>query len=357
MNIKKLAAIVLTFILCFGVLTVAFADESAEVPEGYTPIYTAEDLYNIRNDLAGKYVFMNHIDLSKYTKWNEIGDYDSPFTGEIDGNGYSIIGLKTSESLLGWIENASVNNLEITDCEIIQPEETAGTSSLSGAFASSAKNSFFNNCSVSGIIKPYVRAGLIALISSCNSGGFVGKTDNCSFVNCYNNADISFTYDKISSAKIGGLAGESSGTIFECCYNTGSIASMCSNEYSPESKNVYIGGLVGNAEETTSFNYCYYKDNLTYAVGESQKNPVGTKSLTDSEMKNQNSYVGFDFEEIWEMAKNGYPVLQNQSILPETSTTEPSDDECPLANLWIVKAICWLLDKICDVANSLIKMF
>lgn len=66
MTIQKASSIILTFILCFGVLTIAFADETAEVPEGYTPIYTTEDLFNIRNDLAGKYILMDDIDLSVY---------------------------------------------------------------------------------------------------------------------------------------------------------------------------------------------------------------------------------------------------------------------------------------------------
>ena len=33
------------------------------VPEGYTPIYTIDDLYAVRNDLSGNYILMNDIDL------------------------------------------------------------------------------------------------------------------------------------------------------------------------------------------------------------------------------------------------------------------------------------------------------
>lgn len=338
MKIIKFLSIILTSIMSFGIYSIAFATEN--ISEGCTPIYTAEDLNNIRNDLDGKYILMNHINLSEYTEWNEIGDYGSPFTGEINGDGYSIIGLKTSGSLLGWIENATVKNLGIVDCEIIQPKENADTSSLSGAIANNAKNSTFNNCYVSGIIQPCVRAGLVTLISSCNAGGLVGKADNCSFVNCYNNADINFTYDKISLAKIGGLVGESSGTTFECCYNTGSIVSMCTNEYSPESKNVYIGGLVGNAEETTSFKYCYYKNNLTYAVGKSQENPVGTKSLTDLEIKNQNSYVGFEFENIWTMATD-YPVLKTSKVFIKNEIKMNYKDCCSVFENRKTEIISW----------------
>lgn len=41
-------------------------DDSA-IPEGYTPIYDAADLYAIRNDLEGKYIMMADIDLSEAT--------------------------------------------------------------------------------------------------------------------------------------------------------------------------------------------------------------------------------------------------------------------------------------------------
>ena len=41
-------------------------DESA-IPEGYTPIYDAADLYAIRNNLEGNYIMMADIDLSEAT--------------------------------------------------------------------------------------------------------------------------------------------------------------------------------------------------------------------------------------------------------------------------------------------------
>ena len=121
MKAKKLTAIILTFILCFGVLTLAFADEPADVPEGYTPIYTAEDLYNIRNDLDGKYILMNDIDLSVYENWEPIGSFKTSFTGEFDGNGYSVSNLNINKSyndsntayfgLFGCVQDCTIKNI------------------------------------------------------------------------------------------------------------------------------------------------------------------------------------------------------------------------------------------------------
>jgi len=44
------------------------------VPDGYVGIYTAQDLDNMRNNLTGKYVLMNDIDLADWGNWEPIGD-------------------------------------------------------------------------------------------------------------------------------------------------------------------------------------------------------------------------------------------------------------------------------------------
>ena len=126
---KKLLAILLTFALCFGILSVALAAEDeaiTTVPDGYIGIYTAEDLDNIRNNLSGKYILMNNIDLSSYDNWNPIGTSETPFTGELDGNGYAVENMTiTAEQqealnagLFGYIKNAIVKNLTIDNGKI-----------------------------------------------------------------------------------------------------------------------------------------------------------------------------------------------------------------------------------------------
>ena len=73
--------------------------EDEAIAQGYTVIKTAQDLDNIRNDLDGKYILMNDIDLSSYSNWDPIGEVDvdtgtgQGFTGVLDGNGYTISNL------------------------------------------------------------------------------------------------------------------------------------------------------------------------------------------------------------------------------------------------------------------------
>ena len=90
-----------------------------------TPIYTAEEFYNIRNNLSGYYVLMSDIDLSGYEAWQPIGyaenseaglTYANAFKGYVDGNGHTVKGLtidvaRTDHStvgLFGAIDNAAV---------------------------------------------------------------------------------------------------------------------------------------------------------------------------------------------------------------------------------------------------------
>ena len=101
-----------------------------------TPISTAEEFYNIRNDLSGHYILMNDIDLSAYPEWQPIGyadnsasglTYDHAFKGYLDGNGFKITGLNIDVSkteyitvgLFGAIDNAAeIRNLTLENYEI-----------------------------------------------------------------------------------------------------------------------------------------------------------------------------------------------------------------------------------------------
>lgn len=60
------------------------------IPDDYIKIYTASDLDDMRNDMWGKYILMNDIDLQNFS-WVPF-----EFRGVLDGNGYSIKRLTLS---------------------------------------------------------------------------------------------------------------------------------------------------------------------------------------------------------------------------------------------------------------------
>ncbi len=64
------------------------------VPEGWVGVYTVEDLDNIRNDLDGKYILMNDLTFADgAAPFTPIGSRETPFVGQLDGNGHVIRGL------------------------------------------------------------------------------------------------------------------------------------------------------------------------------------------------------------------------------------------------------------------------
>ena len=89
--------------MVFSVIPVAKNNQvyaqTATVPEGYKGIYTLMNLYAIRNDLDGKYILMNDIDMTEATAkggnldcgngWASIQNFE----GEFNGNGHRIIGM------------------------------------------------------------------------------------------------------------------------------------------------------------------------------------------------------------------------------------------------------------------------
>lgn len=87
---------------------------------GYTFIRTAEEFNDIRNNLSGKYVLLNNIDLSSYSEWAPIGETkESAFTGILDGNGNTVSGLNITKctngvaGLFGY-NKGTVRNLNVS---------------------------------------------------------------------------------------------------------------------------------------------------------------------------------------------------------------------------------------------------
>lgn len=279
-------------------------DESA-IPEGYTPIYDAADLYAIRNDLEGKYIMMADIDLSEATApggeldtgngWNPIQN----FNGTLDGNGHYIKGLtiygkpkKYDVGLFGSINSSSAEpkicNLGMVDVNINIVRDSSGYSedsySTAALLADGSWYTKIENCFVTGQI-------------SSNVGEISGIcTSDCAVENVYNLAEISYTSDTDSVRTVGIVNTYNSRA--KCTYNRGEINSGDGN-----SKNGYpIGG--GRSG--------YYEYNY-YLQGNSADANNATP-LTETQMKNSKFYTGFDFENTWFIDPySNYPYPQLRS--------------------------------------------
>lgn len=305
----------------------------------FVPIYTIADLYNIRDDLTANYILMNDIDLTEATTkggdwdydgrgWNPIGSDNiyagNGFTGEFDGNGYGIIGMRISvyaSNLPSGTQNTLyaglfakttgyIHDLKMENVNIYVYNNNAYDKWYVGAI-SGYNTGNVSECSSSGKIEAPYFDDYIGGIVGCNKGniiecfnisevvegkyaGGIAGMNSGSITNSYNAGIItSNSDDSYHTQSAGGIAGCNSGTI-ENCYNSGSIK----GRYDKHAITYNKSGTVNN---------CYYLVNS----GTGGTNCV---SLSESQMKATASFRGFDFDNVWvlnEFANHPYPQLKN----------------------------------------------
>ncbi len=398
-TMKKLLSVLLVFAVLFGLGVTVTAQSETEIPEGYTPVYTAEDLNNIRNNLSGKYILMNDIDLSVYENWEPIGTQEAPFTGELDGSDNIISNLTINKEynendtmywgLFGYIKGGadlspSVKSIRIVKVSVaIEYEGEGGSELYCGVISGYCDTALIENCAISGGIK-------IAGFSNIYFGGIAGEIYYGEATRCVNHADIHIALNRESKKiNVGGVTGSlPQSEISESC-NFGNIYS----EGTDVRGNCVakIGGVVGNGTESKNITDCFnrgditvdfssdrtyiggisgeaYKSSCLYNIGEISccdgfygyvgailgtlfSNPLAVgepaeiscsyynniiqpvengnnrydyltedtkyniNCLSEDKFRNQESFIGFDFEAVWSMEENGYPVLQNQPMI------------------------------------------
>ena len=235
------------------------------------------------------------------------------------GNVSSLGGGTYSGGFIGYNFNPNYGTITITDCT-----NTGNVSSVfdSGGFIgynynrgtttitdctnagnvlssfSGGGGGFVGNNSVSTLtITDCTNAGNV---SGCAySGGFVGNNSvsTLTITDCTNAGNVS------GCAYSGGFVGENDGTLtITDCTNTGNVSFSDSGLYS--------GGFVGsNNGDLMKTDNCYC---LTGSVGENGN--YNGYMLTPEQMRNQNSFNDFDFENVWTMnsfINEGYPYLKN----------------------------------------------
>ena len=197
--------------------------EEEAIAQGYTVIKTADELQAMENDLNGKYILMNDIDLAGYD-WEAVGTWtgstvsSTAFTGELNGNGYVIKNLtinkpnKSSQGLFGIIDYGStISNLGLTNVNITGDLQVGA---LVGYFYDGEVTNCYSTGNISG--NNYI-------------GGMIGDSVGATTIsNSYSTCNVK------GKNNIGGLAGEHSNGII--------INSFAKGNVSGESN---VGGLVG----------------------------------------------------------------------------------------------------------------
>ncbi len=238
-------------------------------------------------------------------------------------------------------------NGEISFC--YSTSEVCGLNSVGGLLGANSGGSVSDCYSTGGVrgtgndtggLIGFNRGGL----SRCHStslvigkmyvGGLAGtnKSNIAQIVSCY--ADANVVSEDLYA---GGLVGYNWAGSIESCYCTGIVSG-------PD----YVGGLVGYSDEESSIVTSYTTVTVTasedalcvgalagegtaensYFLDGGPDNGVGIP-LTDSEMKQQASFIGWDFSgasddgeaDLWFMPEDAYPILIWQAEI-----TDPNDD-------------------------------
>lgn len=267
---------------------------------GTTAIDTCTEFQNIKNNLSGNYILTDDINCAESAEWSEafdtMGTVGTPFTGTLDGQGYTVSGIMISgiESYAGIFvatsSTAVIENIGFTDVNITGGVYTAG---IVGYHQGTIQNVF--------------TTGTITNFGDSYAGGFVGYNRGGDIIDSYSKATVS-----ASNYYAGGLVGynNSSSTVVRS-YATGTITSG-----SP-------GGLVGyNGGGTITDSFW---DTQTTGASTSSG---GSTGKTTTQMKTESTFTNWDFDNTWaidSLLNNGYPYLQIESPYVSTITSSTAD--------------------------------
>lgn len=269
-------------------------------------IYSGEGL-KVAADVANSgdtdinIILDNDIDLTGID-WTPIGTESRPYTGNFDGGGHTITGLKIDKSgtdyvgLIGClgsggkVQNVTLTNISVSGANCVggiagQNYGTVENCSVNGTVTgkgftdtggiAGSNYGTISGCSAEGTVTGSVNVGGIAggsylgvIIDGCHStaavsgissvGGVVGNLGNNSFLMaCYSTGNVTATIT-YGYAHVGGVVGiNGQGTVTACYHATGEITSLGEGR---------IGGIVGeNYIGTVAA--CYWENNLSSGTG------------------------------------------------------------------------------------------
>ena len=295
--------------------SVEFAGGYGTVSEPYI-IESKEQLDNIRRYPKASYrldcdIVFDEYDFSEegmfYNEgegWMPIGDDNIPFSGIFDGNGHIIRNIwvnrpgEQNVGLFGCV-TGGIQKLGMVDSMIVGSYSVGG---IVGRYNGSYKEKRISNCYNTGDVRAtYKKAGGIV-------GSILSSYDLN--MNCYNSGNI---YAQSSDA--GGIVGYVSvvgrdPSIWKLsnCYNVGMITGDGSN----------VDDIVGYCEVDIVENCYYLKEKINgVGVGKYSSIPCTTK-----EIKDKNTFLGFDFDNVWTIDPSAEYCLPVLKSVPNYATVE-----------------------------------
>lgn len=274
---KKALSILLSFIFIISTFSAGAIEAQASGVDGFTAIYTDDDLYNIRNNPNGKYYLANDIVFEssyfimhgKYYNYGTFFNAFEKFAGVIDGCGHSIIGLKGNYAIaysnVGIIKNLKTENCNLdagfcyNNSGTIENCYIENTSVTYGLTAVNSTGGTLRYCFSSESNAPITGENYGTIDGCTNYSDIISSTD-CSGISTYNDGGTiknSVNYGNITST--GKYASGITSSLSDYVYSTGKIIS-CANYGSVTSNAGCAAGI--------SYNYSYHSltDCLNYGT-------------------------------------------------------------------------------------------
>lgn len=300
--------------------------EFAEAAKEYKEISDRAGLEAIKNNLSGSYILTKDIDLSG-TDFIPIGSETSPFTGYFSGGKHTIKNLKITnnadnQGLFGYTKGAQIEDLILGSPQVNGNEHV-------GSLAGKAVNTTIQRVQVN---RPVVSAQEVA-------GGIVGTLGDMDkgisgvswMLDCY----VVDGTISASASRAGGLIGQAYDISLQRSYFTGTVSALDGaaggilgeiGNFRVQFKGVaslastVAGRTAGEfAASTATENVVLVEREKIYTrndmdiVGSSE----GLRAV-DFEVKELNVFktqalyesMGWDFNSVWTMSAQGYPVFR-----------------------------------------------
>jgi len=338
--------------------TGAFSGAGSGTEQDPYIITNVQQLQEMNDDLDAWYELGEDIDASDTKNWNggtgfiPIGD-STPFTGHFDGQGRTITGLFINRGgrvgLFGRIDlGADIRNVGLVAVDVSGSGESGGLvvfnnhGSVSNSYCTgSVSSSSIGGNGVGGLVGFNIGEITASYFSGNVTGGFsvgglVGQNygDGGNISRCYSAGNVQVTS---SLNAIGGLVGANGGSITDSyseanvsggrfigglvgsvgawagpivnCYSVGSVSSPVA---------IYKGGFIG-ISWGTPFNNCFWDIQTS-----GQETSGGALGKTTAEMKQQATFVGWDFVNVWDIQEGvSYPFLRGVGPPESPQPPEP----------------------------------
>ncbi len=280
------------------------AKEKELIDQGYTAVYTAQELHDALeiNNPDCKVVLCADIDLKGFD-WVAVGTNSDRFKGTFDGNGNTISNLKINkpdanyQGLFGATSGAIIQNVTLKNVDV------KGKIATGGLVGADGSGSTITNCTVSGNVEGTgsytgglvgANAGTISnCTSSCNvestgsyTGGLVGLNNESSKISyCNSSCNIIGNGDRT-----GGLIGfNGNNSEISYCISSGNVTGNGN----------FTGGLIGSNHNSSTISYCNSTSDVTGngtrtggLVGQNYNNSKITHCSSSGNVTGKNYYIG-----------------------------------------------------------------